>query len=69
MCSSKSALVFNCKPEVDQGVITYMSPVEAFVSGIKIFDQQKVCLIAGPSGALDHLIFLRVKGQIITIRS
>ena len=34
-----------------------MSPVEAFVSGIKIFDQQKVCLIAGPSGALDHLIF------------
>ena len=27
-------------------VVTYMSPVEVFVSGIKIFDHQKVCLIA-----------------------
>ena len=28
-----------------QGVVTYMSPVEVFVTRIKIFDQQKVCLI------------------------
>ena len=25
-----------------QGVVTYMSPVEAFATGIKIFDWQKV---------------------------
>ena len=37
-----------------QGVVTYMSPVEVFATGIKIFDRQKVCLIA-PS--LDLLIF------------
>ena len=43
-------------------VVTYMSPVEAFVTAIKMFDRQKVCLIAWsfPSEALDHLIF---KGQ------
>ena len=29
-----------------QGVVTYMSPVEVFATRIKIFDQQKVCLIA-----------------------
>ena len=29
-----------------QGVVTYMSPVEAFATGIKSFDRQKVCLIA-----------------------
>ena len=29
-----------------QGVVVYMSPVEAFAIGIKSFDQQKVCLIA-----------------------
>ena len=28
------------------GVVTYMSPIEAFVTRIKIFDRQKVCLIA-----------------------
>ena len=28
-----------------QRVVTYMSPVEAFATGIKIFDRQKVCLI------------------------
>lgn len=28
------------------GVVTCISPVEAFVIGIKIFDPQKVCLIA-----------------------
>ena len=36
-----------------------MLPVEAFVTAIKLFDQQKVCLIV-PSEALDRLIF---KGQ------
>ena len=30
----------------NQGVVTYMSPVEAFATGIKIVDRQKVCLIA-----------------------
>ena len=29
-----------------QGVVTYMSPVEAFATTIKVFDRQKVCLIA-----------------------
>ena len=29
-----------------QGVVTYMSPVEAFATAIKFFDRQKVCLIA-----------------------
>ena len=28
-----------------QGVVTCMSPVEAFATVIKIFDRQKVCLI------------------------
>ena len=28
-----------------QGVVTYMLSVEAFATGIKIFDRQKVCLI------------------------
>ena len=39
-------------PYLDQGVVTYMSP-----AAIKFFDQQKVCLIALSSEALDHLIF------------
>ena len=29
-----------------QGIVTYMSPVEAFVTAIKFFGRQKVCLIA-----------------------
>ena len=29
-----------------QGVVTYISPVEAFATAIKFFDRQKVCLIA-----------------------
>ena len=28
-----------------QGVVTYVTPFEAFTSGIKIFDWQRVCLI------------------------
>ena len=43
--------------------ITCMSPVEAFVNEIKIFDWQKVCLIA-PSKALDCLIFYGSKVQL-----
>ena len=39
-----------------------MSPVEVFVTRIKIFDLQKVCLIVS-SKARDRLIFLWVKGQ------
>ena len=36
-----------CRPgSQSQGVVTYMSPVEAFATGIKTFDWQKVCLIA-----------------------
>ena len=38
-------------------MITCMSPVEAFATGIKIFDWQNVRLI-GPSKALDRLIFM-----------
>ena len=37
---------FRDGPLVTQGVVTYMSPVEAFATAIKFFDQQKVCLIA-----------------------
>ena len=39
-------------------VASYLSPVEAFATRIKIFDRQKVfgCLIV-PSEALDRLIF------------
>ena len=29
-----------------QGEVTYTSPFEAFATGIKIFDQPEVCLIA-----------------------
>ena len=29
-----------------QGVITFMSPVEVFMTAIKFFDGQKVCLVA-----------------------
>ena len=41
-----------------QGVVTYMSPVEAFATAIKFFDRQKVCLIAWSfsSEGLNHLI-------------
>jgi len=48
-----------------QGVVTYVTPVEAFTSGIKIFDRQKVCLITW-SSFLKLLIanFLWVKGHI-----
>ena len=42
-----------------QGVVTYMSPVEGFVTGIKIFDRQKNVLdrLIIPSKALYRLIF------------
>ena len=33
------------RSELHQGVVTYMSPVEAFMTRIKIFDWQKLCLI------------------------
>ena len=48
-----------------QGVVTYMSPVEAFATGIKNFDQWKSSLIAWllRSEALDHLILQEFKGQ------
>ena len=46
-----------------QGVVTYMSPVEAFATRIKIFDQWKVYLI-GPSEALDCFIFYRSKVKL-----
>ena len=42
-------------------IVTYMSPVEVFVTVIKFFDQQKVCLM--PSEVLDCLT-PRVKGRI-----
>ena len=32
--------------KLHQGVVTYISPVEAFATAIKFFDRQKVCLIA-----------------------
>jgi len=48
-----------------QGVVTYMSPVEAFATGIKNFDHWKSSLIAWllRSEALDHLILQEFKGQ------
>ena len=49
----KSALVFSYKPEVDQGVVTYILPVEAIATGIKIFDRP-----------LDHLIFYGSKVKL-----
>ena len=44
---------------MQQGVVTYMPPVEAFATGIKVFDRQKVCLITRsfPFKAIAHLIF------------
>ena len=30
----------------NQGVVTYMSPVEAFATAIKFFDRRKMCSIA-----------------------
>ena len=35
----------DCIVRYTQELLTYMSPVELFVTGIKIFDRQKVCLI------------------------
>ena len=43
-------------PRERQGVVTYMSPVEAFATTIKFFDRQKVCLIAW---SLDRPLILR----------
>ena len=43
-----------------QEVVAYMSPAEVFVTGIKIFNRQKLSLIAWlsfPSEGLDHLIY------------
>ena len=50
-----------------QGVVTYMSPVEALATVIKFFDRQKVCLIAWlfPSEALDRLIS---RGSKVTLQ-
>ena len=45
-----------------------MSPVEVFVTRIKIFDQQKLCLLFS-SEALDCLIFKQVKGQFAAMCS
>ena len=44
-----------------QGVVSYMSPLEAFATAIKFFDQQYMCLIAWS--------FPRVKGQIVAALS
>ena len=39
----------NCTPSWKKTLVTYMSPVEAFATGVKIFDWQKVCLITWSS--------------------
>ena len=54
-----------------QGVVTYMLPVEAFVTGIKIYDWQRNVLdhLIVPSKALDHLIFLWANVQIAAVHS
>ena len=51
----------------EEGVFTYTSPVEAFVTGIKNLDQWKSSLIAWSlcSKALDCLILREFKGQNI----
>jgi len=50
-----------------QGVVTYVSPVEAFVTAIKNLDRRKSSLISWSlhSEALDHLILQEFKGQNI----
>ena len=45
-CSKWTCLQTHSINDVMQGVVTYMLPVEAFVTAIKFFDWQKVCLIA-----------------------
>jgi len=42
-----------------------VSPAQAFATGIKIFNWQKLSLIACsfPSEGLDHLIYMGIKGQ------
>ena len=49
-----------------QRVVTYMSPVEAFVTRIKIFDWQKVCLIVSFQ-ALDCLT--KTKMQLLFLHN
>ena len=46
-------------------VVAYVSPAQAFATGIKIFNWQKLSLIACsfPSEGLDHLIYMGFKGQ------
>jgi len=48
-----------------QVVVAYVSPAQAFATGIKIFNWQKLSLIACsfPSEGLDHLIYMGIKGQ------
>ena len=43
-----------------QELVTYTLPVQAYVTGIKIFDQWKLSSIAWlfPSEALDHMIYI-----------
>ena len=52
-----------------QGVVTYMLPVEAFVTGIEVFDLRLIDW-SFASEALDNLLdFWRVKGQIAATHS
>ena len=52
-----------------QGVVTYMLPAEAFVTGIKTYDWQKVCWLIILFWSFWSLHFQWVKGQILAVRS
>ena len=43
--TKKGAMCLCTNTITEQEVVTYILPVEAFATGIKVFDQQKVCLI------------------------
>ena len=49
---------------INQGIVTYMSQVEAFATGIKMFDRQKVCLIV-PFWSFWSLDFQWVKVKLL----
>ena len=46
-----------------QRLTTYISPLEVFVTGIKIHDQYKLCLIAQLSHSSLPLVVKRIKWQ------
>ena len=50
-----------------QGVVIYMSPVEAFATTIKFFDRQKVCLISRVKGHMHSWLLIFSSLEVILI--